>query len=79
VTLRLSTSSLQSLERSGIAVPHYDRAALAPRILHIGVGGYHRAHMALYADRRISSVLESKDHLYTLIERDGLSRHALAR
>jgi hypothetical protein len=35
--------------------------------------------MALYADRRISSVLESKDHLYTLIERDGLSRHALAR
>ena len=72
-------------------MPQFDRAALAPRILHIGVGGFHRAHMALYADevaesgdgwgirgiglleadRRIAGVLESQDHLYTLIERDS--------
>jgi mannitol 2-dehydrogenase len=91
VTLRLSTSTLEAIERGGIPVPHYDRAALTPRILHIGVGGFHRAHMALYldelaeagggwgirgvglldADRRIASVLESQDHLYTLIERDN--------
>ena len=29
-------------------VPRYDRAALVPRILHLGVGGFHRAHLALY-------------------------------
>ncbi len=91
VTLRLSMSTLEAVERGGIPVPHYDRAALTPRILHIGVGGFHRAHMALYvdelaeagggwgirgtglldADRRMASVLESQDHLYTLIERDS--------
>ena len=91
MTLRLSTSNLEAIERRGIPVPHYDRAALGPRILHIGVGGFHRAHMALYthelaeaggdwgirgiglldADRRIAGVLESQDHLYTLVERDS--------
>jgi mannitol 2-dehydrogenase len=91
VTRRLSTSTLEAIERGGIPAPHYDRAALTPRILHIGVGGFHRAHMALYvdelagagggwgirgiglleADRRIASVLESQDYLYTLIERDS--------
>ncbi|HEX8857322.1 MAG TPA: mannitol dehydrogenase family protein [Thermoleophilaceae bacterium] len=29
-------------------VPVYDRARLAARIVHIGVGGFHRAHFALY-------------------------------
>jgi mannitol 2-dehydrogenase len=43
-------SQLEAIEQRGIRVPHYDRAALPPRILHIGVGGFHRAHMALYTD-----------------------------
>src|SRR3977135_3911505 len=43
-------SQLETLEGRGIRVPHYDRSALPPRILHIGVGGFHRAHMALYTD-----------------------------
>ena len=91
MSLRLSTSNLEAIERRGIPAPHYDRAALAARILHIGVGGFHRAHLARYvdelaesggswgirgigllgADRRIASVLESQDHLYTLVERDS--------
>jgi mannitol 2-dehydrogenase len=91
VALRLSTSTLTEVERLGVPVPHYDRRALAPRILHLGVGGFHRAHMALYthelaedggewgirgiglleSDRRMADVLESQDHLYTLIERDS--------
>jgi mannitol 2-dehydrogenase len=29
-------------------VPHYDRSKLRPRILHLGVGGFHRAHLAIY-------------------------------
>src|SRR3954447_23707922 len=91
VTLRLSTSNLEVIERLGVTVPHYDRAALVPRIVHLGVGGFHRAHMALYtdelaeaggdwgirgvglldADRRMAGVLDSQEHLYTLIERDS--------
>jgi mannitol 2-dehydrogenase len=55
VTLRLSTSNLEAIERRGIPVPQYDRAAVAPRILHLGVGGFHRAHMALYADELASA------------------------
>jgi mannitol 2-dehydrogenase len=50
VALRLSTSNLQAIEGRGIPVPRYDRAALGPRILHVGVGGFHRAHLARYVD-----------------------------
>src|SRR5437899_142853 len=39
-------SNLDAIERRGVAVPHYDRAALTPRILHIGVGGFHRDNLA---------------------------------
>jgi fructuronate reductase/mannitol 2-dehydrogenase len=31
-------------------VPTYDRAALTPAIVHLGVGGFHRAHQAVYLD-----------------------------
>lgn len=33
-----------------IAVPTYDRGALVRSIVHIGVGGFHRAHLATYID-----------------------------
>ncbi len=33
-----------------IGVPRYERAALGPGIVHIGVGGFHRAHQAVYLD-----------------------------
>jgi len=31
-------------------MPAYDRAALTPGIVHIGLGNFHRAHMAVYLD-----------------------------
>lgn len=34
-----------------VAVPPYDRSALRAGIVHIGVGGFHRAHLAHYADQ----------------------------
>jgi len=34
-----------------VAVPTYDRSQLRGGILHIGVGGFHRAHLAHYADQ----------------------------
>lgn len=33
-----------------VALPDYDRARLTPGIVHIGVGNFHRAHMAVYLD-----------------------------
>ena len=33
-----------------VALPTYDRKRLAPAIVHIGVGGFHRAHQAVYLD-----------------------------
>ncbi len=33
-----------------VRMPGYDRAALTPGIVHIGLGNFHRAHMAVYLD-----------------------------
>lgn len=34
-----------------VAAPAYDPTALAPGIVHVGVGNFHRAHMGVYLDR----------------------------
>lgn len=33
-----------------VQMPGYDRKALTPGIVHIGLGNFHRAHMAVYLD-----------------------------
>ena len=45
----LSEASLSTLDPR-ISVPAYDRASLGAGIVHIGVGGFHRAHQAVYLD-----------------------------
>jgi len=45
----LQTHSLASLDRA-VGAPGYDRSALRRSIVHIGVGGFHRAHLATYID-----------------------------
>jgi fructuronate reductase/mannitol 2-dehydrogenase len=44
--------------RGRLRVPTYDRSALRPGVVHVGVGGFHRAHQLVYLDdlaqRRIS-------------------------
>ena len=39
-----------ALEQLAIARPGYDRATLRVGIVHFGVGGFHRAHQAMYLD-----------------------------
>ena len=46
---RLSDDSLQNLPAE-LSAPAYDRSDLVPSIVHIGVGGFHRAHLATYVD-----------------------------
>jgi mannitol 2-dehydrogenase len=48
--IALRQANLAEISAAGIAVPRYDRTRLRPRIVHLGVGGFHRAHMALYTD-----------------------------
>ncbi len=47
--LSLSQARLAEIARRGVPVPAYDRGRLEPRIVHVGVGGFHRAHLAVYA------------------------------
>jgi mannitol 2-dehydrogenase len=49
-TLPLTTANLGSFG-SDVATPRYDRQQLRVGVVHIGVGGFHRAHQAMYLDR----------------------------
>ncbi len=46
---KLSAATLHALPAE-VQTPAYDRRALIPHTLHIGVGSFHRAHQALYLD-----------------------------
>ncbi|MFW2587729.1 mannitol dehydrogenase family protein [Sagittula sp. SSi028] len=48
--MKLSNATLADLPE-GIARPTYDRTALTPGIVHIGLGNFHRAHQAWYLHR----------------------------
>ena len=48
--IRLSNATLNDLPET-IARPGYDRAALTPGIVHVGLGNFHRAHQAWYLHR----------------------------
>lgn len=48
--VRLCNANLDHLPE-GIAKPGYDRSALRPGIVHIGLGNFHRAHQAWYLHR----------------------------
>jgi mannitol 2-dehydrogenase len=49
----LSASTVASFG-STLPVPTYDRSGLTAGIVHFGVGGFHRAHQAMYLDRLLS-------------------------
>lgn len=47
-----------------VARPTYDRSTLTPGIVHFGVGGFHRAHQAMYLDRLME---EGRDHDWAIV------------
>src|SRR3982751_3985425 len=51
--LPLNARNLSSLPED-LPVPSYDRSRLTAGIVHFGVGGFHRAHEAMYLDRLMS-------------------------
>jgi len=50
MTTKLSLATLDALSPE-VSVPSYARADLTAGIVHIGVGNFHRAHLAVYLDR----------------------------
>jgi mannitol 2-dehydrogenase len=44
-------------DRADFAVPQYDRSAVRAGIVHFGVGGFHRAHQAMYLDQLMNAGL----------------------
>jgi mannitol 2-dehydrogenase len=51
--VKLDAAALASIDPS-VAVPTYDRSTVTAGIVHFGVGGFHRAHQAMYVDRLLT-------------------------
>lgn len=88
---KLNIANLARFAKVNVNVPSYRNRAVKEGIVHIGVGGFHRAHLAVYVhrlmqqhgatdwaicgvglqpfDTKMRDILESQDHLYTLVER----------
>jgi mannitol 2-dehydrogenase len=50
---RLSAQTLDTVR--GVPTPRYDRSPESVGIVHFGVGGFHRAHEAMYVDRLLAA------------------------
>ena len=81
---KLSTATLRQLDPA-VQVPAYDRTQLKQHTVHLGVGGFHRAHQAVYLDDLLEmpdtarwgecglGVLTSDDRMRdALLSQDGL-------
>lgn len=62
-SVRLCQAGLSDLP-GDISIPRYDRSALTPGIVHIGMGNFHRAHQAWYLHRLMQ---EGKAHDWAII------------
>ncbi|MGG5819795.1 mannitol dehydrogenase family protein [Falsiroseomonas sp. HW251] len=79
--MRLSDATLSALP-GGVARPRYDRAAVTPGILHLGLGAFHRAHQAVMTEAVlndgardwgiVAASLRSPDTRDALAPQDGL-------
>src|SRR4051812_22755199 len=75
--IRLGEARLAQIARRGIPVPTYDRASLRPAVVHVGVGGFHRAHLAVYAHELASGGSDWGIVGLGLLAGDGLMAEAL--
>ncbi|ANW95981.1 mannitol dehydrogenase [Wenyingzhuangia fucanilytica] len=83
-TYQLNNKNL-TLFKDQVAIPQYNRAEVKTGIVHVGIGGFHRAHQALYTDDLLHqegnndwgicgvALLKFDQKIYnTLKEQDGL-------
>lgn len=57
MTARLSYATLDGL-KPDVLRPGYDRSRVTPGIVHLGIGAFHRAHMAVYVDSLLGEAPE---------------------
>jgi mannitol 2-dehydrogenase len=62
-----------------VRVPSYDRTALRPGIVHIGVGGFHRSHQAVYLDEVAEAGVSNAWGILGVGVRSGGARSELLR
>lgn len=75
--MRLNQNILSALADRGLATPAYERSAVQPGIVHLGLGAFHRAHQAVYTE----AVLAAGDLRWGIIGvslRQADTRDALA-
>ena len=60
VIMKLNNSTLAQIP---ISKPSYDRDEIGVGIVHFGVGGFHRAHQAMYVDRLLEKRLAKVGYL----------------
>jgi mannitol 2-dehydrogenase len=73
----LNTENLDAIAPRVRRLPTYSRFESAPRIAHIGVGGFHRSHMALYTDDLAHAGSEWRICGIGMLEHDRLMAEAL--
>jgi mannitol 2-dehydrogenase len=61
------------------SIPGYDRAALRPGIVHIGVGGFHRSHQAVYLDELARARVSNRWGITGIGVRSGGARAEMLR
>ena len=81
MSARLSAATLHRLP-AGVARPGYDRGAVTPGLVHLGLGAFHRAHQALLTEQVLNdgaldwgitaASLRSPDTRDALAPQDGL-------
>jgi len=82
--IKLNTKNLSLLPKE-VSIPAYDRSEIKTGIVHIGVGGFHRAHQAFYTDQVLErqnvkdwgicgiALLDTDRKIFdTLVDQDGL-------
>jgi mannitol 2-dehydrogenase len=76
--VQLRSETLEAIAARGIPVPTYNRSGMLPRILHLGVGGFHRAHLALYVHELAEAGSDWRIRGLGLLRGDLRMRDALA-
>jgi mannitol 2-dehydrogenase len=76
--LRLGPATLPVVSQR-VPIPRYDRSQLSVGIVHFGVGGFHRAHQAMYLDRLMNAgeAFDSAICGVGVLDADRLMRDAL--
>jgi len=69
-TIALNQKSLTSIA-DRISVPTYDRSSMKSGMVHVGVGGFHRSHQALYTHKLLESFKASEWSICGIGLREG--------